>query len=299
MVSPAGERLEHAGLGISAVLGAALCTSLSGILVRSVEQADGWQILFWRSLACVVTMLIYLGWRHGAGIGDSFMRIGRYGLVVSLSLSGAFISFIFAVLNTTVANVTFIIGMVPVFAALLGWLILRERIALRTVGFIALSLAGIGLMFGDGVATGGLPGILLALMTCVFFATTIVMLRGGRRIDMIPAVTLAAVLAGLVAAAMAPDLAVSYYDFGIVTVMGVVQLAFQYILLTIGTRHIPAAQAALIGRVTIILTPLWAWLGVGETPSILTLAGGALVLAAIMGQGLYALRRASAPVPGA
>lgn len=287
----AGNRAEHPGLGIAAVLGAALCTSLSGILIRSVEQADGWQILFWRSAACIATMLIYLGWRHGASIGDSFLRIGRFGLALSLSLSGAFVCFIFALLNTTVANVAFTVGMVPVFAALLGWLILRERIARRTAGFIALSLAGVGLMFGDGVATGGLSGNLLALLTCIFFAMTIVMLRGGRRVDMIPAVTLAAVLAGVVAAIMAPGLAVSYYDFAIVTFMGVVQLAFQYILLTIGTRHMPAAQAALIGRAAIVLTPLWVWLGVGETPSALTLAGGALVLSAILGQGLYAIRR--------
>ena len=112
---------ERVGLGVAAVLAAALCTSLSGILVRLTEHADGWQILFWRSFFCIVTLLVYLGWRHGARIGDSFLSIGRTGLLCSLTLGSSFITFIFALTNTTVANVAFTIGMAPVFAALLGW----------------------------------------------------------------------------------------------------------------------------------------------------------------------------------
>ena len=52
---------------------------------------------------------------------------------------------------------------------------------------------------------------------------------------------------------------------------------------------LPAAQAALISRSSVVLTPLWVFLGVGEVPSLLTLAGGAFVLAAVAGQGISAL----------
>ncbi|MCK4867358.1 MAG: DMT family transporter [Alphaproteobacteria bacterium] len=280
---------ERLGVGVSAVLAAALCTSLSGILVRLVENADGWQILFWRSVFCIATLLTYLLWRHGARIGDRFLSIGRTGLLCSVTLGSSFITFIFALTNTTVANVAFTIGMAPVFAALLGWIFLRERVALRTVGFIALSLGGIALMFSDGLATGGLSGNVLALVTCLFYSGTIVLLRRGRRVDMIPAVTIAAFWSCLVAAAIAPGgLAIGLYDMGIIGFMGVVQLGFQYIFFTAGVRHMPAAQAALLGRATLVLTPFWAFLGVGETPSLLTLAGGGLVLSAVLGQGLSA-----------
>lgn len=292
----AGDGVERTGIGVAAVLAAALCTSLSGLLVRLTENADGWQILFWRSTFCIGTLLVYLGWRHGARIGDKFLSIGWTGLLCSLTLGSSFITFIFALTNTTVANVAFTVGMAPVFAALLAWLFLRERVALRTVAFIGLSLGGIALMFGDGMATGGLSGNVLALATCLFYSGTIVLLRAGRRVDMIPAVTIAAALSCVVAAIIAPaGLGIGRYDLGIIAFMGVVQLAFQYIFFTTGVRHMPAAQAALLGRATLVLTPLWAWLGVGETPSTLTLAGGALVLSAVLGQGLYAMRRASTP----
>ena len=273
-----------------AVVGAAFCTSLSGLLVRLIDQADGWQILFWRSATCAIALLVFLGWRHGARAGDAFLRIGGPGFGVVVALTGAFTCFIFALLHTTVANVAFTIGLAPVFAALLAWLTLREAIGVRTMIFIALSLAGMALMFGDGALTGNVAGNLLALMTCLFFAAAIVLLRGGRAVDMIPAVILAALASAIIAATAAPSgLAVGGRDFAILTFMGAAQLALQYILFTYGIRHLPAAQAALISRMAVVLTPLWAWLGVGEVPSLLTLAGGGFVLAAVAGQAISAL----------
>lgn len=281
---------ERTSLGVAAVLAAAFCTSLSGLLVRLAEDADGWQILFWRSTFCIATLAVYMAWRHGARIGDRYLSIGRTGLLCSLTLGSSFVTFIFAMTNTTVANVAFTVGMAPVFAALMGWLFLGERVALRTAAFIGLSLGGIALMFGDGVTSGGLLGNVLALITCLFYSGTIVLLRGGRRVDMIPAVTIAAFGSCIVAALLAPrGLSINMHDTVVIGIMGVVQLAFQYIFFTTGVRHMPAAQAALLGRATVVLTPLWAFLGVGEVPSLLTLAGGGLVLAAVLGQGLSAL----------
>jgi drug/metabolite transporter (DMT)-like permease len=286
-----GQTRDRARLGVLAILGAAFCTSLSGILIRLVENADGWQILFWRSATCAVTLSLYLMWRHGARSGDVFLRIGRPGLGVAVTLTGAFTSFIFAMLNTTVANVAFTIGLAPVFAALFAWMFLGETIGGRTFVFIALSLAGVTLMFGDGALSGDMTGNLLAFMTCLFFSATIVLLRGGRRVDMIPAVVLACLVSAVLAAAAAPaGLAVSGRDLILLTLMGAAQLGLQYILFTYGIRFLPAAQAALISRSSVVLAPAWVWLGVGEVPGLLTLAGGAFVLAAVAGQGFFALR---------
>ncbi len=247
-------------LGVLAILGAAFCTSLSGILIRIVEQADGWQILFWRSLTCAAALLLFTFWRHGARAGDAFLRIGGAGMGVVIALTGAFSCFIFAMLYTTVANVAFTVGLAPVFAALLAWVLLREAIGVRTMVFIALSLAGMALMFGDGALTGNLTGNILALMTCLFFAVTIVLLRGGRGVDMIPAVILAALASAALAAVIAPSgVGVGGRDLAILSLMGAAQLALQYILFTFGIRHMPAAQAALISRISVVLTPLWVW----------------------------------------
>jgi len=50
-----------------------------------------------------------------------------------------------------------------------------------------------------------------------------------------------------------------------------------------------APEIALLGLLEVVLGPLWAWLGAGETPAASTLTGGALVLVALAGNELAAL----------
>jgi drug/metabolite transporter (DMT)-like permease len=271
---------------------AMLFTSIAGIVLRLVEEADGWQVLFYRSSALVVTLVPFIAWRYGARAGRAFRAIGRTGLVAAACLAAAFSLFIFALLETTVANVVFTVGLSPFFAALFAWIALREALAPSTWIAILVSLAGMGLMFGDGLMAGTLMGNALALGACLCYSAALVAMRKGREVDMIPAVCLAGLLAAAVAALAAPaGLAVSGRDLGLATTLGVVQLGFQYILVTAAIRHVPAAEVALIGRASLVLAPIWVWLGVGEVPSNLTLAGGAVVFLAITSHGVLALRR--------
>jgi drug/metabolite transporter (DMT)-like permease len=212
--------------------------------------------------------------------------------MVAVCLAGAFSLFIFALLETTVANVVFTTGLSPFFAALFAWVVLREALAPSTLAAMAVSVAGIALMVGDGLVSGTLIGNALALGACLCYAAALVAMRKGQAVDMIPAVCLAGLLAAAVAALAAPaGLAVSGRDLGLAACLGVVQLGFQYILLTLAIRHVPAAEVALIGRASLVLAPIWVWLGVGEVPSALTLAGGAVIFLAITSHGVLAIRR--------
>lgn len=89
---------------------------------------------------------------------------------------------------------------------------------------------------------------------------------------------------------MANGLAIGRHDLLIAVTLGVVQLALQYILVATATRHVPAAEVALVGRLALILAPLWVWLSVGEEPGPLTLIGGAIVLGAITAHGALEMR---------
>lgn len=278
--------------GIIYLVTATFFTSLAGILLRLLEAAGGWQILFYRSLAFVAAMLLFIAYRHRGRTPAAFVGVGQVGLAVSLSLCAAFILFIFAIFQTTVANVVFTISLSPFFAALFAWIILREAVAPATMAAMVLSLGGIGLMFGDGIASGSILGNMLALGCCLCYSAALVGMRKGRSVDMIPAVCLAGVGTAIIAGFMAPDLTISRFDLGIAMVLGVFQLALQYILLTTATRFVPTAEVALISRLTLIMAPLWVWIFVDEVPSALTLAGGAIILVAVTGQSVFALRRA-------
>lgn len=92
-----------------------------------------------------------------------------------------------------------------------------------------------------------------------------------------------------VSGGLAESLRISGHDLLIAVTLGVVQLAFQYILITTGSRYVPAAEVALLGRTATGLAPIWVWIGVGEVPSNITLIGGAVVLSVVAVHSVYGL----------
>jgi drug/metabolite transporter (DMT)-like permease len=62
-------------------------------------------------------------------------------------------------------------------------------------------------------------------------------------------------------------------------------------------RFVPAAEVALLALSEVALGPFWVWLLLDETPSALSLAGGAVVLGAVVAQVLLGGR--PRPIPPA
>ena len=104
------------------------------------------------------------------GTFAAYRAIGKDGFVASLLLGLGSVCYIFAMLNTTVANVVFIIGSAPLVTAALAWLILKEKVSKWSLVTMLVALLGIGLMFLDGLVSGGLFGNILAMGMVFMFA---------------------------------------------------------------------------------------------------------------------------------
>lgn len=284
--------------GVAMVAAGGVCLSVGGLILRSIEDAGGWQILFYRSIAFSLTLLLYLALRYRGRLVRPFLAIGWRGLVIAAMLGLGFTCYLYAILLTTVANVVFIISAAPFFTALLGWLVLRERVGALTWAAIFATVLGIGLMFADGFATGGLAGSIVALGVPASFAVMVVLLRGARTADMVPATCLAGVVSGAIAALLADGFVLSAHDFWLSMLLGSAQVGIGFLLLTVGTRYVPAAEVALLALTETLLAPVWVWLFVDEVPSMLTLAGGAVVLAAVTARAVIGLRGGRASVGG-
>lgn len=282
------------------VLLAGVFWSVGGIIVRQIETASEWQIVFYRSVTLVITLLALLGVRNGGAVIRTFRAAGATGIVAGLCLATSFISFIFSLTHTTVANTLFLLSCAPFMAALLGWILLGEKVRRTTWVAMIGGVFGIGVMVGEGIATGGLFGDLTALGSALGFAGFTVALRRGRAVEMLPAVCLAgvfsALLTGIMAISIGYGLAISAHDLLFCVIYGVVGLGCGMIIYTIGSRHLPAAELTLLSLTEVVLGPIWVWLGVGEVPSNMTLLGGAIVLAAITGQALSGIRRRHPPI---
>ena len=85
-------------------------------------------------------------------------------------------------------------------------------------------------------------------------------------------------------------LVLSGHDLALCLFLGVVQYTDGFVLITLGARYLPAAEVALLSLSETVLAPLWVWVGVGEVPALLTLAGGAIVLSAVVAQAVTGMR---------
>ena len=276
--------------GVACVLSGGLCLSTAGILLRHIQEADGWQILFFRSITFFITISVILTVRYRSSTLTAFKAVGRRGIIVAVSLGLGSVCYIFALLNTTIANALFIIGASPLVTAAAGWLFLRERVTLLSVLAMLVALIGIGLMFVDGFIAGRWFGNIMAVLVMVAFATMLVTLRGSKHIDMLPATCMAGIVAASLAGVMAENLHINNHDLVIALLLGSVQYAAGFMLITIATRYIQAAEVALFALSETILAPTWVWIGVGETPSTLTLMGSAIVLFAVVVHCIISIR---------
>jgi drug/metabolite transporter (DMT)-like permease len=280
--------------GVSLVILGGLFLSTSGILLRNIEAASGWQILFYRGLSFSLTLFLLLLLRYRSGIVDAFRAIGWPGVCAGTVLGLGSICYIYAILWTTVANALFIIGSAPLATAFVGWLVLGERTSRFGIAAMLVSLVGIGLMFADGLLEGRLSGNVAALGVVASFVVFLMILRRRSGVDMLPATCLGGIVMGGVAGFFVDSFVLTNRDLAIAITMGCLQFGVGFWCFTVASRYIMASEVALFALTESILAPLWVWIGVNERPSLLTLLGSAVVLVSVAAycvRGIQAERR--------
>ena len=277
-------------LGVGLALLAALSLSTGGLLLRAIEGASGWQILTYRSAAFVLLLLTIILIQNRGRLFAPFLAIGWSGLFVAIALGIGFLAYVFAILNTTVANAMFVLASAPVLAAIISRIVIGERLRPFVWGLIALTTLGIALMVASDLSLDRLKGNIFALIASCTFAISIVLIRKEGHRDMLPATCLGGMIAFAVALMLSGSLLISKHDIAISLALGLVQVGVGFICYTYAPRFILAAEVALIGQLEPVLAPLWVWLAFDEKPSTATLYGGTLVMVAIIAFAVTSLR---------
>jgi drug/metabolite transporter (DMT)-like permease len=272
-------------------IAAGLFLSVTGLTVRYFEQADAWQILFYRSLTFFITVCLFIAFGQRRGLKSSFTSLKPVDFMVSVSLAGGFIFYVLSLVSTTVANTVLTLSTGPFFAALLGWLFLSEPVGSRTWIAMVAAVAGVAIMVSGGIEAGDLHGFVFAFLAVLSFSIMVVTLRAAGNRDVIAATALAGLVAALLCLPFIDSFAVSWRDFALACSMGCFQIGLGFILITLASRSVPAAQLPLLALTETALAPLWVWLFIDEVPRATTLAGGLVVLGAVVFQGLSVVRR--------
>ncbi|MFI0844988.1 DMT family transporter [Mesorhizobium sp. IMUNJ 23232] len=297
--STASGREERVGMLL--VFLSAFVWSTGGTIARFLEADNSWTVVFWRSFFAALFLLAFLVFRDGArGAVVQFRAMGLPGVLVGLCFASASTCFVLAIAHTTIANVMLINAGVPLFAALLGWLLFRDTVSKTTWLAIAAVLAGVAIMVSGSFDGRISPvGDILAMTITVSFALATVITRHFSGVRMTSAVCFGTLVAAAVAFGMSGPLAVSWTDFGLLFAFGALNLGLGMALFASGARLVPASMAALLGTFETIAGPVWVWLVHGEVPSMRTILGGAVVFAALLVHIGMQFRRQPRPVrPG-
>ncbi len=265
-----------------AVVGTVLLgASAAGLYTRLIDL-DAWTMLFWRGLFGGLFLAGMVAWRERGRVGQAVLAIGRDGMLIGFGSALATVCFLNALRLSTVADVLVIDATIPFVTAGMAWLVLREHEDRITLAATLAAVAGVAVMMGAAEAGGRLPGNVLAFGMVVLMSLVLVLIRRNPGVSMLPAVGLSAFLCALIVLPFAKPLAVSTRELLLLALFGASQFGLGLLLLALGTPLVSATRGALIGVLQTPLGTLWVWLALGEAPALATLAGGVIVVAAVV-----------------
>jgi drug/metabolite transporter (DMT)-like permease len=281
--SPGGaaERAAHR-VGAILVTTAIVIWSTAGLFARLIA-ADTWTLVFWRSVFGALFLLAVLVRQERQGPLAAIRTMTWPGWAVAILSTIIVLAYMAALRLTAVADVMIIQATVPFVVAALAWLVMRERASRATLVASALATIGVAVMLVGAPLVGNPGGVAAAFGTMVAYAGVLVLLRWRRGVPMTSAAYLSALLGAAVALPFSQPTAVSASDLFYLVLLGGTQTGLAFWFLTIGSRLIPATETALISVVETPLGPLWVWLAFGEVPTTAAVAGGAIVLIAVLG----------------
>ena len=263
----------------------AVCLSFGGLIVKSFEGANLWQILFWRQTFFAIIVALYLVITYKKNFFKSFYKSGLSGFIGGLFLGIGFAAYVFSMYTTTVANTNFIITTETIFLAVFGYFFLKEKIDLITFIAIILGMSGVLLILGNSLSIQSSEqfiGNIVAFIMPISFAILVIIIRKYPSVDMVPAQFIAGVFAAIIGYFIAGKLSISLHDLFLASLAGFFQIGFGFIFITIGSQTTPSAVVGVLMLTEAVFGPLWAWLFINEVPPISVLVGGFIIIFSIL-----------------
>jgi drug/metabolite transporter (DMT)-like permease len=267
-------------------LGVAL--TVAGLLLMSIESpglrfthTSPWNNAFWLGLFSAVSM--FVGVRVVARVSPLAALRGhaRATLLSGLLQTSSTLFFVLAIDDTTIANTQVIFATTPAIAALAGLVLLGEAVPLRTWLGISGSLLGIVIVFSGSLTRGGVFGDVCALIAVSSYAANLTLWRRHPALDRQVAVGLGGLGMALCAFVPGHPLDIDLRGLAILGALGLVTAPLGRVCVASATRYVPVAQVSLLTPVEMIAATAWAWLLLGEAPTLAALIGGAIVLVSL------------------
>ena len=251
----------------------AIMWSLGGLLIKSIDAHP----LAIAGVRGGIAALIMFAVLKKPQINWSLPQIGA-----ALAYAATTILFVIANKTTTAANAILLQFTAPIYVAFLAAWLLKEKTRLYDWLAVLVVMGGMVLFFLDNLSTQMLWGNLVAVGSGISFAFFTVFMRMQKDGSPLESVFLGSILTAVIGLPFLSQAIPSTNNWTLLVILGVVQLGIPYIIYSRAIKHATALEAVLIPIIEPLLNPLWVFLVLGETPGILALIGGVLVIAAVI-----------------
>lgn len=275
---------------IIALVIAAVLWSTGGMLIKLIDW-NPVAIAGTRSGISAILMFCYILLFRKDIQPKRILSKGKYKWIGATVYALTVIGFVVANKLTAAANVIFLQYTAPIWVALLsGWL-LKERVSKFDWTIIMIVIAGMALFFVGDIQKGHMLGNFLSVLTGLFLAGVVLMLKMQKNSTAIEMTFLGNLLTFVVSLPFIigplPDL---QSIIGLI-LLGIFQLGIAYILFSEAVLHVTALEAILIPVIEPLLSPIWVFLMIGEKPSVFAIIGGLIVLVAVVFRSVVTGRR--------
>ena len=250
------------------------------IFIR-LSNIETWGMLFYRGAIPFVVVLIGLLFFYKNNFLKALFGIGYPGIFYVISFSICNITFIISIQNTNVANTLVMIAMAPMLSAILGAIFLKEIPDKKTWLAIIITFLAVAYIFHDSIELGNFYGDIFGLITAFGLACNAVLARYAKDRDLVPSAVIGKLCVALFSFFFVESFVLVESDIIIVPLMCIMCVAIPFVLVTIAPRFIPAEEVNLFFLLETIIGPFWVWMVIKEQPSIETIQGGSVIIAAI------------------
>ena len=277
-------------IAIPIVLFAGLFWSFGPLVIRYADQPElvPWQYLFARGLIIFIILNFYLYLNEGTNFVKNYFKIGLSGMVGSVGLASAMMSFIWSITHTSVAITLLCLAAMPLITALLGFIFLKEKISINTWISIVIAAIGIYIMAMNDQKTGSTTGLIFGLTSAFGFSIFSISLRWRKETPQFTTVSLAGLICALFSFYIIIQSNSSLFSSSknemLFSLHGTL-VCIGLILYSIGSKHLPAAELTLLSLTEVIGGIFWVWLplfGINEVPSTNTIIGGFLIFISLI-----------------
>jgi len=280
--------ISNRKLSILLLITGSVGISFGGLIMRNINNADPWQIAFYRALAFLFSITLILFHRYRFAIAKNIKKTGYPGMTGGFFLMLANLLFIQSFANTSVANTLFTLSSIPFITAILAFIFLKEKISLRTIITMFFAFIGIFIMIKDGLETGGFYGNIIALSCAFSFSTFVIIIRKYKSIDMMPTSLISSVLLLTVSFVISlGNINIPIQDILLCFLWGGVLSGFVNSVFIFSTRFLFASEVTFFMLLEFSLGPFWVWVFLSETISQETLYGGIIVMISVAVYSLF------------